>query len=126
MKNVIARAGAASTNSSLPVCASTKTVFPRTYSFGMIAGTLDNFLGRYVVRYFEKVEQRSSFHVWPEGETSKLIKFKLAVQDTLSFCNLKTRIIGKFFPTELPGENQVLLSCAISDLRKTLSPIVRG
>ncbi|KAG5873050.1 hypothetical protein JTB14_010533 [Gonioctena quinquepunctata] len=90
-------------------------------SSGMIASTLDNFSGKEVIRYFEKLEQRASLDSWTEEQTLKLLKFKLIGEaysffksdhslNLLSFVEIKARFIEKFLPIKLPGENQLNLS----------------
>lgn len=94
---------------------------PMMYSLGMIATTLDNFTGRDVTWYLEKLEQRAKLDGWSEGDTLKLLKFKCAGEaqsflkanpdlDSLDYAGLREKLIDKFSPTRLPGENQLKLS----------------
>lgn len=94
---------------------------PAMYSLGMIAATLEDFNGRNVSRYLEKLEQRARLDKWTEAETLQLLKFKCVGDaydffradtslDGLSFRDLKARLISKFAVTRLPGESQLNLS----------------
>lgn len=94
---------------------------PAVYTLGMVAATLDNFSGRDVVRYLEKLEQRAKLDNWTEVETLNLLKFKCVGAayeflksdtslDELDYRALKAKLIGNFAPTVLPGENQLNLS----------------
>lgn len=109
------------TTSTSPIFTPAQATIPMAYSLGMVAATLDNFSGKNVLQYFEKLEQRASLDGWSEDETVKLFKFKLAGEayqffksdsnlNNLSFRDLKARFIEKFLPTKLPGENQLILS----------------
>ncbi|KAJ8962461.1 hypothetical protein NQ314_005723 [Rhamnusium bicolor] len=94
---------------------------PAMYSLGMIASTIENFNGRDVVRYLEKLEQRARLDGWTEDETLRLLKFKCvgeaydflksdASLDGLNFWALKARLIANFGISRLPGDNQLNLS----------------
>lgn len=107
--------GAGTSNPTVPA------IISATYPLGMIAATLESFSGKDAVRYFEKMEQRSSLDGWSEEQTLKLIKFKLTGEaynffkadptlDTLTFNDLKARFIRKFLPIKLPGEAQLNFS----------------
>ncbi|XP_074040000.1 uncharacterized protein [Leptinotarsa decemlineata] len=118
---MITTTGTTSTTGTSPIYTRAEMMMPMAYSLGMIASTLDVFSGKEVIKYFEKLEQRSSLDGWSEDQTVKLLKFKLVGEaynffkadpnlDTLSYSDLKARFIGKFRPIKLPGENQLMLS----------------
>lgn len=94
---------------------------PMMYSLGMIATTLENFSGKEAGRYLERLEQRAKLDGWTEEETLRLLKFKCigdaysflksdSSLDNLVYVELKKRILAKFTPLRLPGENQLNLS----------------
>lgn len=94
---------------------------PAMYSLGMIASTLEDFNGKGVGRYLEKLEQRARLDGWSEEETLKLLKYKCVGEaydflrsdsslDGLNFRALKAKLIANFSISRLPGERQFNLS----------------
>lgn len=109
------------TSNITPTASSPQITLPMMYPLGIIAATIDSFSGKDVARYLEKLEQRASLDGWSEDQTVKLLKCKLVgdaynffksdpTLDTLSYVDFKNRLIQKFLPLKLPGENQLILS----------------
>lgn len=91
------------------------------HSLGTIAATLDNFSGKEVVRYFDKLEQRSKLDNWAETDTLQILKYRLVgsayeyfksdtTLDALNYTEFKKKLVVKFSPRKQPGEDQLKLN----------------
>lgn len=101
------------------------TVFPPNRaqypSLGSIAVSLESFNGKEVIRYFDKLEQRSQLDSWTKVDTLKILKYRLAgpaydyfksdtTLDALSYDEFKIKLITKFSHRKRPGEDQLNLN----------------
>ncbi|XP_045472900.1 uncharacterized protein LOC123679403 [Harmonia axyridis] len=91
------------------------------YSLGMMSTTLGNFTGKEALRYFDELELRAKLEGWSEDKTLTLLKLKLEGEayiyfksditlNSLTYAELKLRLIQKFTSQKLPGECQWNLS----------------